>query len=155
MKRPIWMKLQFQDTEEERKYLAEIAKRYNHTQNTEEGLSAHGVQACSNLCQILIDGELKHIKNIQNYGRLGEHGKNITQGGYWDNGWGLCVAKSKTLETHTIQSEDKEFFTIPIDDLEAVLLPTPVVCVIKSEFPKYEQLLKGYAQFADELIETS
>ena len=103
------------------------------------------------LCQILLDGELRHIKGIENYGGLGAYGENILVGGYWDRGWGVFVATPKTTKESMKNSKKKKFLTIPLNNLKGILLPSPIVEAVGNEFPEHKRLLKGYGAFAQEL----
>ncbi|MEM4272239.1 MAG: hypothetical protein QXH30_01500 [Candidatus Bilamarchaeaceae archaeon] len=64
---PVGMKLDFAQTEEERRFLYEVASRYQKFP-TVEPLLAHGTSHVRTLCQILCDGMLFHISNRETYG---------------------------------------------------------------------------------------
>jgi hypothetical protein len=151
LRRPLWNKIEFQDTAKERNYLSEIATQYNTQVSSKNRLVAHGTEDCSTLCQILLDGKLKHIKGVENYGSLGAYGENIQVGGYWDRGWGLFVATPNIITESKANSENNEFLTVPLQELKSILLPSPIVEVVKREFPEQLNLLKSYREFANEI----
>lgn len=146
-RRPVWMRLQFQDTQEERLYLKKAAEEYDAKADLDDRLSAHGTQDAAHLSQILLDGELKHLDSIENYGGLAVGAGNTPYGGYWDHGWGVFVIKTSVLRDAKVEGK---FRILPLNQFEAILLPTPIVETVRKEFPKYEHLIKGYRQFADE-----
>lgn len=150
-RRPLWYGIEFRDTAEERRYLKCAAQRYNALSSPGDHLIAHGMQGSSSLCQILLDGELRHIKGIENYGDLGSYGESTQVGGYWDMGWGVFVATPKTIQDNLISSEGNDFLVVPLSDLRGILLPSPLIDVVGREFPQHGTLLKGYRQFAQEL----
>ena len=157
IRRPLWFKIEFEDTHEEKEYLSKIASFYNERVADEEILIAHGTQSSSSLCQILLDGNLKHIKDIINYGNLGIFEGDIALGGYayWDHGWGVFVANLKTIQQNCLARSEKEnYLIVPLNELKGILLPTQIVDIVKEEFPDYRNLIKGYRQFAEELRQT-
>ena len=151
LRRPLWNKVEFQDTANERKYLSEIAIQYNAQVSSENILIAHGTEDCSTLCQIILDEELKHIKGIENYGSLDSYGESIQLRGYWDKGWGIFVATPKIIEESKVNSKDNEFLVVPLRELKSILLPNQLVEVVKKEFPEHETLIKSYHRYASEL----
>ncbi|MCX8159265.1 MAG: hypothetical protein N3D20_03215 [Candidatus Pacearchaeota archaeon] len=147
IRRPICSKIEFQDTSEEKRYLTEVAERYNSQRLPDDNLIAHGTQGCSTLCQILLDGELRHIVGIENYGNLAMGQNNILIGGYWDYGWGVFVTTPRKLR----QCRIEKYLIVPIQDIEAVLLPNQVVELVKKEFPEHANKLKSYLQFGEKI----
>lgn len=150
LRRPLWYKIEFQDTANEREYLTEAAKKYNSQNSSDNNLIAHGTEDCSTLCQILLDGELKHNIGIENYGNLAVSTGDIQVGGYWDRGWGVFIATPKLLQNCKLE----KYLVVPVSDLKGILLPNPIVEAVKKEFPKYQGILKSYFQFAQEIIDT-
>jgi len=146
LRRPLWFKIEFQGTADERAYLIEAAKRYNSQNPPNNNLIAHGTEDCSTLCQILLDGELRHSVGIENYGNLSSS-KNIQVGGYWDRGWGLFIATPKTLQ----DCEINKYLIVPIKKLRGILLPNPLVGLVRREFPEEANKIKSYRQFAHEI----
>ncbi len=151
LRRPIWEQARFQDTDEERRFLKKAAKEYKLRVRLQDELLAHGSQGCSDLCQILIDGKLKHIQGIESYGLLDAYGESIQAAGYWDHGWGVFVATSRTIQACVEQSRGKDFLEVPLQELRGIILPTPLVELVRNEFPGYGNLIKGYRQFGEEL----
>ncbi|MFH1308094.1 MAG: hypothetical protein ABIH72_04535 [archaeon] len=152
LRRPLWFKIEFQDTAEERAYLRGVAERYNSQNSPENHLIVHGTQDCSSLCQILLDGKLKHNKGIENYGSLAaKYDESVIAGGYWDHGWGIFVTTPKIIDTNYELSERNNYLVVPVKDLKGVLFPHHLVEVVRYEFPKHSSLLKSYGQFAQEL----
>lgn len=148
LRRPLWHKAKYSDTEVEKNYLESVANDYNAMVSHDKNLIAHGTQDCSSLCQILMDGELKHVVGIENYGNLGcGPMKSVQAGGYWDNGWGVFVTTPAVLKTCDID----EFLIVPLEKLNAILLPRQTVDAVRSEFPEHTNLLRSYKQFADEI----
>lgn len=146
LRRPLWYKIEFQDTAEERAYLTQMANKYNQQNSPEDNLIAHGTQDCSTLCQILLDGELRHVIGIENYGNLSSK-ESIQTGGYWDNGWGVFVATPKILQN----CRAEQYLVVPIQELKGVLLPNPLIEAVKKEFPEHVNKLRSYRQFAKEI----
>ncbi|GEM_PF-4313065 len=151
LRRPLWYQIAFQDTTDEKAYLTSVANRYNAQRSSDENLVAHGTQDCSTLCQILLDGALKHVKGIENYGNLGAGGGHIQLGDYWDHGWGVFVATPKTIQTQITASQHQPYLVIPLQSIRAVLLPGQLVPIVQSAFPQHTTLLKSYRQFGQEL----
>ena len=169
LKMQLCYSLKLPDINRERGILNEVAKTYNEvinevaresnkTASKEKKtppnlLVAHGTQSVFSLCQILVDSKFKHLKDKLCYGALGSYSDNLLDTGYYDNGWGVFVAKSETAESAKLEGK---YIAIPLEDLEGVLLPTPIVDVVRNEFPRNEfpehaQILKGYLEFTDEL----
>ena len=149
---------QFPATDKEREYLNKVARVYNAVLNetsiwfnktdSKEVLVAHGTQSVLSLSQILLDGKFRHLKDRSNFAALCSYSDNMNESEFHDNGWGVFVARAETAESAEAEGEYK---SIPLGDLEAVLLPTPIVNIVRNEFPEHAQLLKGYSQYADEL----
>jgi len=126
--------------------LKEIAKRYNSQNPRDDNLIAHGTEDASTLFQILFDKELKHVIGIENYGNLASE-ETIQVDGYWDRGWGLFVATPRILQNCRID----QYLIIPIQELIGILLPNPLVEIVKREFPEQANKLKSYRKFAQEI----
>lgn len=151
LRRPLWTQIEFLGTAEELQLLANAAMDYKARVPTENTLIAHGTSDCSTLCQILLDGELRHIKGIENYGDLSTHDGNTLVGGYWNHGWGIFVTTPGTIQKCDERCTDKKFLIVRLKSLRTILLPTPLVEILKEEFPDHAHLIKGYQQFAREL----
>ncbi len=148
LRRPLWHKIEFQDTADERRYLTEVACRYNSQSVPCDNLIAHGTEDSSTLCQILLNRKLKHNVGIENYGNLAST-ESIQVGGYWDRGWGLFVATPKTIQNYEIE----RYLVVPTQKLKGILLPGPLVEVVQREFPDQASKLRSYLQFAQEIEE--
>ena len=147
--------LLLEGTNEERKRLYETARDYNQRQKDRgDILLAHGNArgGAGSLCQIFIDGELKHYLHHENYGMLGNN--NFAFGGHWDKGWGLFVATNDTIRKRREKADVSDnVFTIPLDLLNAVVLPAQVVRNFINLFPNYSVLIKSYEQYTEELLQ--
>jgi len=146
LRRPLWSKIEFQDTAEERRYLREAAKKYNAQNSPDEMLIAHGTQDAATLCQILLDGELRHVIGIENYGNLA-YEESIQTGGYWDRGWGLFIATPRIVQ----HCKTDQYRVVPIQELKGVLLPNPLVEIVRTAFPEQENKIMSYQTFAQEI----
>jgi hypothetical protein len=139
--------------EKEKGFLNDIAKLFLE-KRPKEILVAHGTQSPFSLCQILLDGRVKCFEN--KCGPLGSYDRNTNKTGYYDNGWGVFVAKRETLESAEVEivrtaEKETKIYKIPLKDLEAILLPTLAVDIVRTEFPEHAQMLKSYLEFANEL----
>jgi len=150
-RRPIWYVIEFEDTQKERDQLTLAAIDYNSTVNPIDNLVAHGTHDSSHLCQILIDSELRHVKSIENYGGLDSAANRVQGGGYWDKGWGLFVTTPRVIQANLEKSQRVENLVIPLNELRAILFPSPIVEILRMEFPDYSNLIKGYLEFTLEL----
>jgi len=148
LQRPLWSKVEYYDTKEERDYLASVAARYNTT-HEENQLLAHGTQDASHLCQILLDGELHHNVGIENYGNLAARGESVQMGGYWDRGWGLFVADSETILD--AETNPDNYLVVPLHILEGIALPRQVAETVITHSPEHEHLIKSYRKLAAEI----
>lgn len=131
----------------EQKYLRNVASTYNEIMSIGEQLLAHGVSDISDLCQILIDGELKHNMGIENYGNLASS-DNVSYGGYYDFGCGLVVVNCELIPQRRYEFDGESHFKVPLKDTEAILLPNGIVGRVRNEFPQHKCILKGYGEFA-------
>ena len=150
---PLWIKIQFDNTQKEREYLVRVSGEYKKTVLRSETLLAHGTNNAYDFAQILIDGRLKHGKSYENYGDLSFCEGNVLAGGYWDNGWGVFVTNYKTIKKCMKESKGERFLEVPLEELEAILLPEPIVKEVREEFPKRKEIIKGHIEFAQELEE--
>ena len=72
----------------------------------------------------------------------------VDAGGYYDSGWGLFVISEDSLNRAPIVDNFRE---VSLGSLDAIVLPTPIVGIVKKYIPKHASLIKGYHQYAEEL----
>lgn len=141
--------LMFHDTDKERKYLLDVVKKYHSkVDGFIDYFFVHGTTNCPQLCQILTDGELEHRVGDAQYSNLALVNESANVFGHHNSGWGEFVIKLGTLNDCREKSKDKDYMGVPLDILEGIILPTPAVPIVRKEFPKYANLLKGYSQLA-------
>lgn len=153
IQRPLWMKLTFSDTAACQQIMKETCAKIQETMPWEERLIGHGADrggGASHFFQILRDGKLKHYSHHENYGSLAA-GHDIQIGGHWDSGWGLFVAKVKDIREERLGSDNGVTWEMPLNKLQAIILPAQIVTIIRREFGSYQNLLKSYVEFSDEL----
>lgn len=134
--------------QEERERLFKAGVEYNNRFPVK--LIAHGVDSIGfqTLAKIFFDGKLKHYTQQENYGALGVPYTGMT--GHWDNGLGLFVAtRDKVVANKDIARGS--IYSVPLEDVEAVVFPTEVAEVVRHTFPSRAQLVKGYTEYANDL----
>src|SRR5687767_6219909 len=95
---------------------------------------AHGNQRGPRvLAKILLDGKLVHASNVETYGELGEPFRWHT--GHLDEGYGLFAVPAIDLEEQIKKSLANPTFEVPLNLVNAVILPTPVANLLKPKFP--------------------
>ncbi len=137
--------------DQEQKYLTDIMGTYVELVSIGEHLLAHGIPDESHLCQVLLDGVLKHINTLENYGDLSAAEDCVAYGGFYNFGSGIVIAKGDTIWQLRAQQDSERFFQVPLEDIEAILLSKASVEKVRGAFPKYRNLLKGYGEFAFEV----
>jgi len=148
--RPLWMAAKFEDTPQQRAYMRQALQAHEQGLDPDLYFSAHGVCEAADLCQILLDGELKHYPGWQSYGRLQFVEDSVATGGFYDQGWGVFAGRGGTIRK-ALETERDGMLIVPLDVLDAVLLPRQMVPAVTKAFPHYTPLIKSYEQFADEL----
>ena len=150
IRRPLWSVLSFSDTKECQRILQETYARIVSMVDPDRRLIAHGTTDCVQFVHIMEDGKLRHFTHHENYGGLSA-GHDIQLGGHWDDGWGLFVAEQKCVAQHRVAAGEEKLWEMPLEDLRAIVLPSQVIAILRSEFVQYHHLLKGYKEFAEEL----
>ncbi|MEK6894783.1 MAG: hypothetical protein AABX10_04945 [Nanoarchaeota archaeon] len=139
------------DFYDERKEMREAATMHNLRVFDDNKLVAHGLDSggreMKTLCQILLDGELRHFLGHENYGDLGLPYIGDFMG-HHDNGNGLFVNTKQTVRNQRIISEHPHTYTIPLELVEAVVLPTHLAEIVKHTFPSKAHKVKEYREYA-------
>ncbi len=134
--------------EDERNRLFQIGLEFNKRFGVK--LLAHGVDSTSlqNVAQIFLDGKLRHYLYQENYGELGVPYRGVV--GHWDFGKGLFVARRDKILANRERATGADY-SVPLEDIEAVVFPTEVANMVKQTFPSKERIVKGYAEYARQL----
>lgn len=143
--RPLSAHIEFTTTAPEREVMRIEAERYNilHTENP---LIVHGTKGGPYvLCQILLDGTLYHNTITQCYGNLAaKKEQSVAGGGYYDEGWGIFVAKSSSIMNAPVRNRR----IVSLEGLEGIVVPTQIAPLLREEFPRYGGKIFGYQGFA-------
>lgn len=112
-------------------------------------LLAHGADSTGlqTVAKVFLDGKLKHYAGHENYGNLGLGYNGML--GHWDFGVGLFVGCADKISANRMRFTG--IYSVPLDDIEAVVFPTEVANVVRHTFPSRDKLVKGYAQYAADL----
>ncbi len=134
----------------EREELYSAGREYNKRFRKGFDLLAHGNSrgVMDGLLTILTEGRLVHSIGMESYGSLGIVPFNW-YGGHLDSGFGLFVGTHRDITAEVRRSLTEDNYTVSLDVLDAVVVPTPLADVLKERFPKVK--IRGYKEYAVKL----
>lgn len=114
-------------------------------------LMAHGVDSSDFYPTVAIfsQGRLIHSSWQENYGEFGSPYTGLT--GHWDFGKGLFVVSQNKLLENRSNPTGQTTYSIPLEDIDAVLFPDEVAEVIRHTFPSKDGIIRGYTSYAQKI----
>lgn len=136
---------------EEKKRLLQVAEEH-HFLKPKNWLLAHGTSDLETLCQILSDKEIIHDRAVfSTYGRLWSENWAFGSGGHRDEGSGVFVVRESVLKEVSSNFYEEKPWALPLEKVDAILLPKELCPFVKEEFPEQESRVFSYGEYAQKL----